>query len=293
MNIQLAQVLIKLCNNGAIAGSDLSDSNRNLLKSLFHADVLSEERSGRGYSIIVKNREALSSFIDKYFPQGLAIIAAGTMTRSQGVARLRNSKRGVLDSEPVFVIAKPQKVLSRNSESLPIGELTATAGIATFLLEEKAEKYWAFTGAIALIENYEIFVNWLQTDIPADIALWTAGRISSRMINWLGSSIMRDCAYVHCGDYDPVGIDEFVRLNQRLENRVTFYIPNNIDLLFRMYSNQDLLKKTNSAKILQRLRQDRHPEVLQIINLIDQYGGALEQEVLLCSREQYNFKVSQ
>jgi hypothetical protein len=259
------------------------------MKSLFHAEVLSEERSGRGYAIVVNNREALLAFIDQYFPQGLSIATAGIMTRGQGVARLRNSKRGVLDSEPVFVIAKPQQVLSRNSQSLPIGDLTATAGIVTFLLEENSNNYWHYNGTVALVENYEVFVHWRQTDIVADIAIWTAGRISFRMIDWLKSSALRSCSYIHCGDYDPVGLDEFVRLYKCFQNRVQFHIPVNIDGLFRKYSNPGLLKKYNSAKILQRLRHYEHPQIIKIINLIDHYSGALEQEILLGEQEQIRY----
>lgn len=281
MSKQHAQILMKLHKFGSIAASQLSDANKQYLRPLLETGVLIEERKGRGLAIVVNNYKALEAFIEKYFPHGLEPSHIDTVTRSQAVSYWRNSKHGDLTSEPVFINAKNGQVLNRDSKVLPVGQLTEIAGVASFLLGEDLTNYWQFNGTIALVENYEVFTNWQKINIPADIAIWAAGRMSQRMINWLSSDEMQICNIIHCGDYDPVGIDEFCRLFTQIGKRASLYVPSNIGVLFSKYANPLLLKKQSSSKVLERLRSCKHPDVIEIVKLIDNCNGGLEQEILL------------
>jgi hypothetical protein len=278
---QHARILINLHNNGSVAVSELSDANLLYLRPLLETGVLLEKRKGRGLVIAVANVKALEAFIEKHFPHGLEPDQTDTLSRSQAVSYWRNSKHGDLESEPVFISAKKDCVLTRNTEILPVGQMTDMAGIASFLLGQISDNYWHYDGSIALIENYESFVRWQEMNVPADIAIWTAGRISRRMINWLNSQQMQKCKLFHCGDYDPVGLDEFCRLHEHIGHKVQLYIPSNIEMLFCKYSNSALLQNNSSAKILERLRSHKHPDVIQIVKLVDTHNAGLEQEILL------------
>ena len=281
MSKQHVKVLIYLKKNGSIAMSGLSHANLQYLRPLLEAGVLSEKRKGRGLIIIVDNTKAFETFIEKNFPHGLEPDQTDTLMRCQAVSYWRNSKHGDLESEAVFISATKGHVLTRNSEILQIGQMTETAGIASFLLCERSNNYWQFDGSIALVENYEVFLHWQQIGVSADIAIWTAGRISRRMINWLKSQQMQKCRIFHCGDYDPVGLDEFCRLYGHMEHKVQLYIPTNIEALFYKYSNSELLQNKSSARIFERLRFHSHPDVAQIVKLIDTHNAGLEQEILL------------
>jgi hypothetical protein len=281
VNKQNTKILVKLNDVGSVATSELSDANRLYLRPLLDAGVLCEIRKGRGLVIAVAHATAFKAFIGTNFPHGLEPVQKDTYTRNQAVAYWRNSKHGELGSEPVFINAKSSSVLKRNSESLPVGQMTEIAGIASFLLSEKSDTYWRYDGSIALIENYEVFIRWLEIDVPADIAIWTAGRISRRMIEWLKSQQMQNCNLFHCGDYDPVGIDEFCRLHKHIGDNVQLYIPSSIEALFSKYSNFNLLRNRSAAKILERLRHYNHRDVIRIVKLIDTHNAGLEQECLL------------
>lgn len=281
MSKQHAQILIKLHKFGSVAASQLSNASKQYLRPLLETEVLVEEKKGRGLAILVNNYKALDAFIKKDFPHGLEPGHTDTVTRSQAVSYWRNSKHGDLTSEPVFINAKKGQVLTKDSKVLPIGQLTEIAGMATFLLGEDSDNYWQFDGTIAIVENYEVFTNWQKINIPADIAIWAAGRISKRIIDWLKSQKMQICNIIHCGDYDPVGLDEFRRLDAQIGKRASLYVPSNIGDLFSKYANPLLLKKQSSSKVLERLRSYSHPEIIEVVKLIDSYNGGLEQEILL------------
>jgi len=66
-----------------------------------------------------------------------------------------------------------------------------------------------------------------------------------------------------------------------LGHKVQLYIPTKIEALFYKYSNSALLQNKSSSKILERLRFHSHPDVAQIVTLIDTHNAGLEQEILL------------
>jgi hypothetical protein len=278
---QYAKILLKLRENGSIAMSGLSKAILGYLRPLLESGVLAEKRRGRGLIITVGNTEAFEVFIDKHFPNGLEEVQPDAVTRSEAISYWRESKHGDLDSEVVFIRAAAGQILTRNSDILRIGQMTEIAGVASFILYDTNNNHWQFNNSIALVENYEVFLHWQQIGVSADVAIWTAGRMSQRMINWLMSEQMQQCRIFHCGDYDPVGLDEFYRIYKHLGNRVNLYIPTNIEDLFYRYSNPALLQRKSSAKILERLRSNRHPDIIKIIEFIDTCNGGLEQEILL------------
>jgi hypothetical protein len=282
---QLAKRLKRLSEQGDMPASDLSGTHRQALHALFATEVLLDVRKGRGHCVTINKGEAFSTFIAKHCPEGLSDSDIGVLSRSEGIAKLRNSKQGRLSSEVVMVSAKPGQVLVRGCNQLEVGQLTEMAGVASFVLDEGETGYWQFSGQIASVENYASFVHWQRMGIEADIAIWTAGRTSDRMIRWFKSPAMQSCTFVHSGDYDPVGLDEFLRLKKSLTgDRVTLFVPKDIEMLFECYANRTLLHNKNAAALLKRLRESRDPEVCRIVSLMNKNNGGLEQEILLQSK---------
>jgi hypothetical protein len=280
MSKTLARLLKRLNEQGKIPASALSNTHRQALTSLFDTDVLVEVRKGRGCSVEVHNPDAFEDFLTTHYPNGLDWIDS-EMSRSDATGALRNSKKGRLTSEVVLVSAQPECVLIRQDERLKVGQLTELAQVASFVLKEGPEDHWAFTGRVVLVENYACFIDWQQMPFKADMAIYTAGKISDRMIRWLASSAMKACTFLHWGDYDPVGLDEYLRLKRQLSSRVSLYIPERIEELFARYSNRSLLAKDKTAGLLKRLRTSNDPDVKRILGLMDRNNGGLEQEILI------------
>jgi len=107
-------------------------------------------------------------------------------------------------------------------------------------------------------------------------------RSSGRILNWLSSSAMAQARIIHCGDYDPVGLDEYLRLKTACPERAGLYLPADLDDLFSRYGKGEILLGSNGA-ILARLRKIEDQEVRRIVELMDRHGVGLEQEVLLLS----------
>mgnify|MGYP001561285667 CR=1 FL=1 len=115
--------------------------------------------------------------------------------------------------------------------------------------------------------------------VAADIALYAAGRLSDLALTWLRSLELSQCRFIHCGDYDPVGLDEFLRLKTSVGDRASLYLPANLKDLIAKYGRHELLR--DSEAILKRLRGTSDRAVLQVVSILDEVGCGLEQEALL------------
>ena len=78
---------------------------------------------------------------------------------------------------------------------------------------------------IAVVENAEAF--WRHECVlpEVDLAVYSSGRLSERVIEWLASEGMSGCPVVHWGDYDPVGCLEYLRLRAKCGDRTRMHLP--------------------------------------------------------------------
>jgi hypothetical protein len=84
---------------------------------------------------------------------------------------------------------------------------------------------------------------------------------------------------MHFPDYDPVGMDEYLRIKRTCPKRADLYRPDNLERLFSRYGKAQLLE--DSAAVLARLRENTDSDVRGVVELMDRFGVGLEQEALL------------
>ncbi len=277
----LPDSLKRLLADGRVQASRLSGTWRTTCLSLFEAGVLTEKRSGGGLLVEVRRPEIFRTFIDALFP-GRASGLPGRMdaaTPAAGaVAAVRDSKRrAARPREPVFLRAFAEVTAHRDGVVMPLLEATRRAGITGLLIEQNA--FWSMTARIAIVENLECFLCFEQLGARADVALYAAGRLSDLAIRWLAAPEMGSCTVVHLGDYDPVGLDEYLRLKTVLGSRVSLHVPPGFERLVRTYGKAGLL--TASPAVMARLREACDPDVRAVCRIIDETGLGLEQEALL------------
>ena len=53
---------------------------------------------------------------------------------------------------------------------------------------------------------------------------------------------MKGAAFVHAGDYDPVGLQDYLRLSEVCLGRVSLYLSGNLESLFARYANRKRLE---------------------------------------------------
>jgi hypothetical protein len=159
---------------------------------------------------------------------------------------------------------------------LPVAYWTELAGVASLRLDDRQ---WGYDGVLAVVENLEVFWNFEKLETDAELALYAQGRLSGRILEWLASPAMSEARLLHCGDYDPVGMDEYLRLKAACPNRSNLFLPPDLEDLFTRYGKRELLG--SNAAVLARLRKVEDKEVRRVVQLMDRYGVGLEQEVLL------------
>ncbi len=288
----LAGRLLELLREGTLAASKLSERARVTLGPLFRTGVLREERAGRGRRVTIADESALRTWIAARYPSGLSVDADDDLPpRATSLSHVGHSKRGrQLEAEPLLLRGFGDAVLThgptvtaepcvmRPGVTLHLADTTRASGVASALLSE--EYTWHFSGTFAIVENFEVFLH-VDELLPAlDAALYAAGRLSTRVIDWL--TTLDDAQILHMGDYDPVGLDEYLRLRQALGPRVTLHIPTDLDDFedrVRRYGRPDLLQ--TSADLLATVRRRADPAVNQVLEILDRHGKALEQGALL------------
>ncbi|MCK9264319.1 MAG: DUF2220 family protein [Desulfobulbaceae bacterium] len=273
----LAEKIGLLRSQGNLASSRLTDRDRIRLRSLFDTGVLMEERSGAGKKVVVQNRAALEAFVQRLYPSGLEGRGDGLAPKSRAVAELRDSKKA-RESGPLVVLLRGfgDCALHAGEEVLAVAHLTELAGVAALRLDVRQ---WSYAGTLAIVENLEVFWNFEKLETNALLALYAQGRLSGRVLDWLSSPAMEQARIIHCGDYDPVGLDEYLRLKTSCPGRSELFLPSNLADLFARYGKRELL--AGNAAVLARLRKTEDQEVRRIVKLMDRCGAGLEQEVLL------------
>lgn len=277
----LVRTLDQLLKEGSVPWSSTSDRQRDRLRPLREAGVLAVERSGGGRRLVVQNREMVQRFADKEYPSGLdAALKAeeeDELPASEATLHFRDAKRGKAESEVVLFRGRPGAELTRNGRTLRVGELTQTAGVAGALLASDTTLEADFP--LAVVENQEAFLRFGELGTAAEIACFAGGRLSNRMLEWLGSPGAGPDQIIHCPDYDPVGLSEFERLLGACGNAVQLLWPDRLENLIEKYGKAGLYR--DSAELLDGLTDNPHPQIQKMLSLLHEHGQGLEQEVLL------------
>ncbi len=274
-------LLTRLLEIGTVARSACSREFIAALAPLLDSGVVTEDKSGAGRRLVVRNPTALQAFIRHHFPD--VLVPAGTSSRVAGVSRFRDTK-SVASDLPEIVTVRTWREEALRSDGNSIGAATATAahGVFSFLLADPAR--FTLHGPCALVENPAVFTQLEQLQLPPSLALYGHGRSSNRLLDWLATQTAPDFQLLHLPDYDPVGLDEFSRLRARLGPRVQLYLPENLAALFARHGNGDLLQKSSTRSLLAKMRQSQIAEVRTVLALIERHNAGLEQEALLINQ---------
>jgi len=277
---RLAQ-LVGLLEAGSAARSVCSQSFIADLAPMLDSGVVAEERSGAGRRLVVRNPGALRDFNQSHFPN--TPVPAGVSSRISAVARFRNTKAIASDLAEIVVLRAWHDDALR-CDGPPVAATTATRahGMFSFSLTEPSR--YTLHGPCALVENPAVFAQFEHLQLRPGLAIYGHGRSSNRLLDWLAAQTAPDFQLLHLPDYDPVGLDEYTRLQARLGNRVQLHLPGNLPDLFLRHSNRELLQKPITQSLLAKLRSSQLAEVRIVLALIEKHNAGLEQEALLIDR---------
>jgi hypothetical protein len=279
------ELLRQLLVDGSLPGSRLGSRLRHLLRPLFAAGVLEEAAAGSGARIVVRHTDALRQFAINHYPAWFdaSIDISGLPPRAAAIAMYRDAKAVVhSDREPIWLRSDAGAVLTRDTATLDVGALTSVAGCASLMLDGR---WWTFRGCVALVENREVFGHSDRHPVHSDLVVLYDGRISDRLLTWLASPAMADATYIHCPDYDPVGLDEYLRLVDACASRATLFLPEDLKDLTVRFGKAELLEEPYSQQLLIRLRQSADRAVRHVVSIMDACNRGLEQEILVMRRD--------
>ncbi len=280
----LIQTLARLLEQGSVPWSSVSAKQRDELRSLREAGVLTVERSGGGRRLAVQNEEVVRQFAEKKYPSGLddARAAAdrgadGALPASEAVTHFRDAKRGTAGDEVLLFRGAPGTTITYEGSPFRVGQLTETAGVAAVVLG--SDTSIAVEESLAVVENREAFLRFEDLGTTARLACLGGGVLSTRMVEWLGTLDIGAGDIIHCPDYDPVGLSDFQRLHDACGARARLFWPDGLEVLLDRYGKSDLY--ADSAARLDGLAEASHPDIQRLLRLLHRYGQGLEQEILL------------
>jgi hypothetical protein len=256
---------------------------KNLVESLrtCGAAEFSRASSGRGVVLRIVSDEAFERFVIGRLPQGLDIDMTTVSDHAQAVVMLADAKairRAV--GQGILVRSAKSNVTIESTDgqgSIPVSEMSTVDRAVVIRLS--SDKMWTFEGTIAVVEGAYAFWRYERLIPQADLAVLGSGNMSAALLNWLASPAMARCHIIHWGDYDPVGVWQYLRLAEACPGRVESFAPPEIDELIRR-SKRALV--TRQGRYLDRLRsRSCDSYVRRMTDLFDRYRRGLEHEALL------------
>ena len=272
----VAERLIRLLDVGFLAASEFSDRSRQKMRYLFDAGFLEEEACGGGFRVCLRDRVGVERWIRSVYPSGLHGSGQDLPPRAGGVANFRNSKRGGgIGASLVFLRGFFEIILRRGDLVMDVVSLTAAHEVVGCCVRDSDP--WSFSGRVLIVENGEVFLHAEDMLPLANMAIFASGCLSDRVIRWLAS--MSGVSVIHAGDYDPIGLWDYLRLKQAMPGRVELYVPSDLEKRIVKFGNRKILEDSEDRMIAVRRCADE--AVLSVLSIIDRHGLGLEQESLL------------
>lgn len=273
----LARMLAQLRADGRVASSRLPDSAVQRIRPLLEAGVVVERRSGAGRALILLDRDALNAFIEVHFPGGLSWDSV-RRDRAGAVRQARNSKRSGTQCAVVSMIGRAGKFMVGGKE-LDIADATKAFGCCSVMVDAESGGQLAGIARVGIVENADVFGLSLTIDGIPDVVLYAGGRIKADVLRWLLRVLPNSVGVEHMGDFDLVGLSEFMRVRSVFGRRARLWVPANLSDLFR-YGNPKLFEKQDRSHLTEYLA-DVDPSVRMVAELIQRTGSCLEQEILV------------
>lgn len=267
-NAPLERWLNKLIENRSLPESSLPKSAITGVNNLIDLEYIQKIPVKNGIKFVLIDEDSLVNWMARIIKN---IDSNQTHNRAYAASKFRTAKKSTKNYPKVEIR------FLKNNTNVPsqFKELQDRIGSVNYYLTKKES--W-LTGKLVLIENIESFLSCDDYFPNCDIAVYYSGNISDSLINCLYDS---KCTIVFFPDYDPVGMNNYCKIKDRLGDRVELFVPQNISELFES-SSYRIIDKNKNREILASLNRRSLPdEVTPIIQLIQKHHGGAEQELVI------------
>ena len=241
-----AKLLAQLLEAGSLPSSLVkSKVTISLFDKLIQIGLIQKQRKGAGSQFSLINKERREVFIGNEYPSGLEFIENNMFPRRvQGIKNCKNSKSLkkldfdliTLRGKSIIEYKEKNIDLSLSSDDVTYLSLKLEIGSLINIHQESC--------TIVTVENPTAFTELgKMVSCSWDIAVYTGGKMSEILINQLKYWGEKGHKIIHFGDYDFVGMEEFIRILHVCSD-ARFYLPESLgDEFVKNYGNIELLEK--------------------------------------------------
>ncbi|MGR5067227.1 DUF7281 domain-containing protein [Vibrio alfacsensis] len=273
----------------SVAGSTLTPAQKKQLDEYSRkTQSVQVTPKGRGVVYGILDIDVVKVTLEQLAPN--QNVPTSAPQRAVNIASTRSSKQGRVGHDVTYVLAKTvANPLWEVSGVLTEHLNSATEEFGVFSLEVGGERNRDLNThhSIWLVENQALFdrLDWLPNNEPTTV-IWYRGQLHNKLIEWLSVPERATMVYFFA-DYDGVGLNNYRRLKERLEDRTEFWMmPKWKELLVRYGQNALWVDTTREFESFERNSQRLLEQSAQIRDLVIEMkrrGLALEQEAVWLS----------
>jgi len=281
ITVSIAENLILLQNGEKIPASKMKNS---IVNEMFENGILGKQIQGRSKSLIyLSDKQKLNNFIQNHYgisdlKNYVDALKNDNLTRADAIAVSSDSKLTKIRTFKGFLINCYNPIQAMINEKSIV--LNPTEGTFQFIYD-----FESFTISknitIVGIENPENFryiekQKYLFENInPLFVSRYPQNQ-SKDLLKWL-QKIPND--YLHFGDFDFAGIGIYLNEYKKyLGEKAQFFIPENIEYLFKNYGNKKLYDNQKNNFDIETISEI---DLLKLIEIIHKHKKGLEQEILI------------
>ena len=213
-----AKLFAGLLEKGSISASSVdrgSSDTKLQFARLDNAGIVKKQRSGGGNCYRLLHPEKLQSFIDANFPSGLIKPEDSDSANRTFSVLTRGDSKTLTALGFDLVMLRGNVGLMINQKPYQPGN-SDSAFLSLKISEEQKITLLSDNCKIITVENPTVFTELKRiTDLEWDLAIYTAGKMSTLLLDQLQLWQEAGHSLLHFGDYDYAGLLEYARILER------------------------------------------------------------------------------
>lgn len=234
--------------------------NSSIFKTLVSSKIIEPIQRGKGYIEILKHK-SFNEFYFKKFPNPNIDVK----TEIDNQKKFRDTKATPIAKDRIIFI-RGFKDITVNNKEISLKEITQEYQLFSTVLKNMKTK------KICFVENLQPFLNAEKLLGKDFVYIHFYGRFPKKDI----LKNIKCEEYLHFGDYDSVGLSEYLKASEVYAN-CKLFIPDNFEYLYEEYSKKRKEKDTIHKNVKISLKK----EVINIREQLKNRGNYLEQQIIM------------
>jgi|GEM_PF-6328995 len=275
---ELSIFLNKLINDESVSSVNIAESIQHVVKTMVDIGAIDMCEYGQDQRYVLNNTDVLKNYLHQYYPDDSKLVSRrNNQSKSRKDVDLSSAKRSMAQGMATASMRFFSGALTYPDVNIDACRMTRDLGVVSAQIYSDTPLRMECR-KVSVVENLELFYYVEHLDETIDCALYASERLHNALLDWLAKH-GQEIEVIYFGAYTTSGVQEYLRLQNRLKTCVSFYLPDNIDDLFSNYADRDLLN--NNVEDYRKISHEDDDSIKKLVDLMARHGGGLEQEVLL------------